>query len=254
MVDTTQELLYEAIARNSAAVLSLPTAGMLRHNRTRFLAIGEGGFYLESIAGETELIDSLIISQLPVGVAFKTGNNKIVFAVPIWKRQPDFRLNKELCVEGLLLPFPQSIKSIQRRTAYRVQIPSSCDINVRIWRIAEHAVLRDRPSASMEVPVNVRDISVGGMGVLCPPKDDKPANLTNDQRLRIVIRYGVMEAMVEGRVRHALPTPDKSIRLGVQFRKLEDDLEGRQALGKLTAIVGELHRAEVRRVRLGLSA
>jgi hypothetical protein len=38
----------------------------------------------------------------------------------------------------------------------------------------------------------------------------------------------------------------------VQFKKLQNDLEGRQNVAALTQIVGELQRDEVRRIRLGL--
>jgi hypothetical protein len=38
----------------------------------------------------------------------------------------------------------------------------------------------------------------------------------------------------------------------VQFKTLENNLDGRQILAQLTRIVGELQREEVRRLRLGL--
>jgi hypothetical protein len=89
--------------------------------------------------------------------------------------------------------------------------------------------------------------------MLCPPKDGEPIRLTPDTRLRITVSFGQNECLLEGRVRHIRPTPDKSLRVGVQFKKLEDDLDGRQTLSRLTSIVGELHREEVRRVRLGVA-
>jgi hypothetical protein len=125
---------------------------------------------------------------------------------------------------------------------------------VSVWRIADHAVLRDRPLASLEIPLRVHDLSVGGMGVLCPPVDGQPLRLASDQRLRVLVQYGQTQTIVEGYVKYTRVTPDKSLRVGVQFKKLESDFEGRQALSRLTAIIGELHRAEVRRLRLGSSS
>jgi c-di-GMP-binding flagellar brake protein YcgR len=253
MDDTTHELLDAAIARGMAAAVALPSAGMLRHHRTRFLAAGEGGFYIESVAGEARLIEELIVAHVPVGLAFKASPNKVVFAVPIWKRLPEFQVNREFTVEALLLPFPQVLKSVQRRASYRVGMPDSSQLSVRAWRIREHVILRDRPPALLELSMRVRDLSVGGMGVLCVEPDGKPASIVGDQRLRIVISYGEMEALVEGRVRHVRVNPDKSLRLGIQFKKLEEDLEGRQTLARLTAIVGQMHREEVRRIRIGMA-
>jgi len=254
MIDARYELLEQAISRNAPAVLSLPSSGMLRHHRTRFLCTGEGGFYVESVPAEAALIDSLIISQAKVGVAFKSTPNKVVFAVPIWKRQPEFRINQSLAVEALLLPFPASMKSVQRRASYRVQVPSDSELLVRVWRIPEHAILRDRPSATFEVPICLRDISIGGMCVLLRSGAQGPPTLAADQRLRVLLQHGQHEAILEGRVRHVRKTPDGSARLGVQFTDLQNDIQGRHVLSRLTHIVGILQREEVRRARLGLTA
>lgn len=253
MQDSTHELLMDAIARGSGAVISLPSAGMLRSHKTRFLGESEGGFWVESIPGEAELIDELIVAQSLAGIAFRSGPNKVIFTTPVWRRQPEYAVNAMLKLEALLLPFPQSIKTVQRRSAYRVFIPTSSELVVRCWKISEHAVLRDRPSATQELALKVHDVSVGGMGVVCPPKDGEPLRLVFDQRLRVFVQFRQHEALVEGCVRYTQSTPDKSLRVGVQFKKLENDLEGRQTLSKLTAIVGELHREEVRRLRLGLT-
>lgn len=252
-MNSAKESLAQAIARNSAAVLSLPSAGMLRHYKTRFLADGEGGFWIESVTNEAALIDELIVKQSPVGIAYKSGETKVIFASPIWRRQPDFSLNNDSKIEALLLAMPQDLKAVQRRAAYRVLIPSACPLGVRVWRIPEHAVLRDRPSATLEMAVRPRDISIGGVCLLAPAKDGEAQKIITDQRLRLQLSYEGIDALVEGRAKHVSANPDKSLRIGVQFKKLENDLEGRQNLSKLTTIVGQLHREEVRRIRLGLT-
>jgi hypothetical protein len=37
--------------------------------------------------------------------------------------------------------------------------------------------------------------------------------------------------------------------MGIEFKKLESDLEGRQLLAKLNELVGNLQRDEIRRLR-----
>ncbi len=254
MLDAEQDLLQDAIARNIGAVVSLPSSGMLRHYKTRFLGSADAGFYIESIPQESKLIDELIGAGAQVGMAFKSETHKIVFAVPILQRQPEFRVNSELRVEALLIPFPRNLKSIQRRGNYRVRIPANSEVSLQVWRLSEQAFLRDRPSATLAVEAAVRNLSLGGLAVLCPPVDGKPLTLANDQRLRIVLTFHDVEVLLEGRARRAQVTPDKSLRVGVQFAKLDNDIEGRQTLSKLTTIVGQLQREEVRRMRLGLSA
>ena len=43
-----------AIVRNAAVVLSLPSAGLLRHHKSRFLAETDEGFWVESVPAERQ--------------------------------------------------------------------------------------------------------------------------------------------------------------------------------------------------------
>jgi hypothetical protein len=71
--------------------------------------------------------------------------------------------------------------------------------------------------------------------------------------LRIELSHAGNKMLLEGRMRHPVaPTKEKQFRAGIQFKALENNLDGRQLLAQLTRIVGELQREEVRRLRLGL--
>jgi c-di-GMP-binding flagellar brake protein YcgR len=254
--ESSDNLLADAIARNLAAVLSLPSAGMLRHCKSRFLAECDEGVWIESAADQRPLIDQLISTAQPAVVSFKTGTNKVSFAAKLVRRDEQFRLNAEQHLEAVLMARPREVKAVQRRNDYRVRLASDDEtIQARLWRIAEHAVLRDRPMASQEFKVTPRDLSLGGLGVIITPRTkDEPVRLLANERMRIELRYNEQELLLEGRVRHIPPlAPDGTVRVGVQFKKLENDMEGRQAMATLTKIVGTLQREEVRRMRLGLA-
>jgi hypothetical protein len=91
------------------------------------------------------------------------------------------------------------------------------------------------------------------MGLIQTADPDAP-RVTADQRLRVAISHGRGEELLLGaRVRHVRTLPAENYRLGVQFEKLKDDIEGRQALAALTQIVGQLQRTEIRRKRIALS-
>src|SRR5262245_53344282 len=100
------EILLDAIARNSPVVLSLPSAGMLRHHKSRFLAEGDGGFWVESAPRDRLLVDELMASQNPVGISFRSGGQKVSFIAPILQRDPSYRMNAQTILEALRLPFP----------------------------------------------------------------------------------------------------------------------------------------------------
>jgi c-di-GMP-binding flagellar brake protein YcgR len=257
MGDDGLDILRDAIARNCAVVVSLPSAGMLRHHKSRFLTQSDQAFWIEAPTQERVIIDDLIRNSAPVGISFRLAEKKCAFTTPILERNAQFQINSTTIVEAMLLRLPEKIHAIQRRNNYRVRVLQDSELRVRVWRIPEHFILRDRPTAALELSVQVRDVSIGGLGLRLLPKNDEPPKVLPDERLRLELRFRDDEPLIlEGRMRYAggprSADDDSPVRGGVQFKKLEDNLEGRQALAALTKIVGELQREEVRRARLGL--
>jgi c-di-GMP-binding flagellar brake protein YcgR len=254
MADKNVEMLLQAVARNQGAVLSLPSAGMLRHYKSRLLAEHEGGILVESPGGESALIQELIEKRTPCGISFRGGTSKVMFASPILRPEIGWRINADTVVDAVLLEFPTQIKALQRRANYRVDIPLDADLSLRVWRIAERAYIKEQPMAAQEIKAKIRDLSTGGVGVTLFGKDNQKPLVSTADRLRVMLRYGEQSLIVEGRMRS--PTGESganTIVTGIQFKKLENDLEGRRVLTQLTRIVGELQREETRRIRLGLA-
>jgi c-di-GMP-binding flagellar brake protein YcgR len=253
MGDGNYDMLLDAIARSAGAVLSLPKGEGLRHHKSRFLAESPAGFWVAAAPGEHKLIESLIASQQPAGISFRDGHLKVVFASPIQRRDPIYRVNTASSVDALLLSFPSELKAVQRRTSYRVAVPPGSDISARVWRIPPEAHLPARPLASQEVPCEIRDLSAAGVGLTLRGAGGQPPAVTGTDRLRIELTCPAGKLLLEGRMRYPVEPPrEETIRAGVQFLPLPDSKAGRQAKAQLTRIVGELQREEVRRVRLGL--
>ena len=244
------EILREAIESNSAAVLSLPSAGMARNHKTRFLLEAAAGFWVESIAdADRPLVDALVLEKTPVGVAFKAGDASVMFITPILKREEQFQVNAETQVEALFLGFPQDFQRKQRRQAYRVAMPPQTPVTLRLWRIPEHVILRDRPLASLEILAKLEDLSVSGLGAQCRSRNADPVKALPNERLRIQMSWGDSDVVTEGRVMHRRDCQSGQVIMGVHFKKLEKDIEGRQTLAKLTELVGYLQREEIKRFR-----
>jgi len=258
MTPADTQSLKDAVARSGPAVLSLPVDGALRHHRTRFLMPeDQDGFWVEAPQGQRPLIDELLAGKKLVGVSLKAGDHKVVFTTVIREFESGLPVaNNTATVDAVLLAWPDQVQAVQRRNDYRVSVePNDADLHLRVWRIADHHLLRDKPPASALIKVGLRDLSVGGMGLVYTPDPDPSApRVVPDQRLRIAISHGRGEELIlDGRVRHARTLPAENYRLGVQFKKHEDDFDGRQALAALTQIVGQLQRTEIRRKRLELS-
>lgn len=254
MTDAQAHLLDEAIARNCGLVISYPSAGMLRHHKSRFLGESEEGIWVESPAKEAALADSLIQSGRPAGCSFRHGVNKVVFAAPLLRRDPSYRVNSEVSVEAVLLRRPTEIKAVQRRATYRVSVPEDFELAVRIWRIGREANIKDRPMSASEVPCRLLNLSIGGIGVMLENRDDHSLAIHPADRLRIELSHAGESLIMEGRLRYPQQKiRDRACRAGIQFLALQDDIEGRRITAILTRLTGELQRLELRRFRLGLA-
>lgn len=247
------EIIHQAIERNSAIVLSLPSAGMLRHHKSRFLQDSPDGLWIESVPAEQPLIESLIAEGKSCAISFKSGDKKVSFTAAALRLNREYRINDDTLVAALAIGKPLAVKAVQRRNNYRAKVPGDSELKLRVWRIPNHAILKDKPLKAAELPATLRDISIGGMGLMLTPKDGQAPKILVDERMRVSLTVGTDEVIIEGRLRSIRNNPDGSIAAGVQFMKLQDGLEGRRIMTELTKIVGMLQMEEVRRHRLGLS-
>jgi hypothetical protein len=254
MADRNSEILLEAVARNLPAIVSLPSAGMLRHHKSRLVGDLEGGILVQAPAEETSLIDELIRNQTPCGVSLRIGVSKVVFTSPIRRVERGWKLNDDLAVDALLLEFPKQILAAQRRSDYRVEIPPDTDISIRVWRMSGHDQLQTEPMAATEVKAGIRDLSMGGVGVTLIGQEGQAPKICVEDRLRIELKCEGEAMILEGWMRppNAPPQGDRIV-TGIQFKKLQNDFEGRQKLAQLARIVGKLHRRELEMARTGLA-
>jgi hypothetical protein len=253
MPDKNIELVLDAAARNVAAVLSLPSAGMLRNHKSRFISDLEGGILVEAPASEHALIAELIRTQSPCAVSFRSGILKVMFAAKIRRMEKGWKLNDQTIVDAILLERPVEIKASQKRSNYRVEVLPDSNISVRVWRLGPAEYFKPQPSATKEVKAEVRNISTGGIGVKLIGKDGALPIISVEDRLRIELKINDLTIIMEGQMRAPTTPPQDGIMItGIQFKKLEDNLEGRQTLAQLVRAVGELQREELRMARLGL--
>ena len=247
------EPLHDAVQRNAAAVLALPIGAGMEHQKTRFLgAAGGEGFWIATSAGCGAALDELIASGSLVGVAFRAASLKHIFTVPIARR--DAYAVNSVHVPALLLPYPEHVRAVQRREHYRVIVADGSDLESEVWTMPRHATLADKPQPNRLVHGRVRNVSAGGIGLICPAPPAGGAAPHEGDRLRVRLVYQAIEALVEGTVRFVKELPSGSVRVGIRFSgSLQHGWQGRQSLVKVTTIVGELQREEARRMRLGIA-
>ena len=282
--DNNLGLLREAIARHAGIVLSLPlpqglvqgradnTAGttdaegdadgqsspaLLRHYKSRFLADAGDGLWVASVPADSALVRELVERRYPVGVSFRSGQLKVMFAAPLLHVQDDYARTADGEVAGAMLlrfPAPADVRAVQRRRSFRVPVAPGCELEARVWLMPEDAHLRDRPLSRAEVTCELRDISVGGLGITILLADGRPVAVAPGDRVRVQLTLRDVSVLLEGRLRHP-PRPvrlgDGLVRAGVQFRTLGEGRDDRLALVQLNKIVAELQREAIRRRKLG---
>jgi hypothetical protein len=253
MADKNLDYVMEAAARNVAAVISLPSAGMLRNHKSRFIAELEGGILFEAPAGEDALIGELIRQQTPCAVSFRNGALKVMFASRIRRTEKGWKLNEHATVDVILLDVPTEVKASQKRSNYRVEVQPDSGISVRVWRLGPAEYFKPQPSATKEVKAEIRNISTGGVGVKFIGKDGAMPVVGPEDRLRVELKANEQTLVVEGQMRAAtIPPKDGAVVTGIQFKKLENSMEGRHTSAQLVKIVGDLQRDELRMIRMGL--
>ena len=217
------EMLRQAIAHHATAVLAFPSASGVHHHKTRFVGEAGEGFWIEAdTVADRASVDTLIAEKTPVGLVFKSDQQSVMFTSPIKSRDEQFKMNDGSVISALYMAFPPDFQRQQRRQAYRAPVPPN-QVSIRLWRIADRAVLRDRPLASQELFAKLDDLSVTGVGVHCRPgRDGQPAVVLPNERLRIMLTWGASELLTEGQLARMLKL-DR-----VELRMLIDGLENEE--------------------------
>jgi hypothetical protein len=252
MTQDDPQPLRDAIARRAGAVISLPSEGALRHHKTRLLAAQEEGFWVTCPADDRALIDALMASGQCVGLSVRGAETRVVSASIILQYHAG-KGGDAVSPGALLLAWPAQVKAIQRRADFRVTVYPGAGVSVRVWQIPDHHYIREVPARMSLLDVRPRNLSLGGMSLayfVAPGAfEPKPG-----QRLRIVLAHPGGELLIDGRIKHTRPGDDGDLILGVQFKKLEDAIEGRQTRAALTEIIGQLQRDEIRRGKTAAAA
>ena len=90
---------------------------------------------------------------------------------------------------------------MQRRNHYRVAIPADSDFRLRVWRIPENVRLKDKPNTTAELKAVLKDMSVGGVGVILSAMDGGAPKISEGERLRLDLKVGEAEPLtIEGRM------------------------------------------------------
>jgi c-di-GMP-binding flagellar brake protein YcgR len=247
-----ETILRDSIARNVAILLSLPSSTSGEAQRSRLLSeeAGGKGVWIESLPDQASTIELLRTSRSSIAVSFRNGEHVVLFSASVLRQEPAFRLSPDVTVDAILLAWPTDLRLTQRRGGYRVKLPLDAPLKARVWR-APYGTENWGP----EIRAELRDLSVGGMGlILRPAAADVPVpKVDHGDRLKVELAVPKRETLVlPGRLRQPPQMlHDGSVRVGIDFDSVDATIEGRRALGQVSGLVAELQRTHARRRRAG---
>jgi c-di-GMP-binding flagellar brake protein YcgR len=142
---------------------------------------------------------------------------------------------------------PSTVAVLQRRQNFRTPVPAGAPLAIVAWKVPPHWVLRDKPKPSAQLKVDMVDLSTGGMCLNILPHRVGPESVAKDDRIRIELKFEDSEAILDAQVVYrAEPAADQSVRVGLAFRKLENNIEGRRGLFLVNRAIGALQRLTIK--------
>jgi hypothetical protein len=256
-----REILRTVIEKKTPAVLSFLSRGKwhvvkvlltnlgangldirLLPRKTGYPPLKAGGQKAHEMATPKPSPINIQVNQ-PVGISLKYGYGKLIFETTVVALQPS---TEPTSGGTIALMVPERIELVQRRSYFRVDVPSSLKVNVMLWHrrytdeMPETQQIETQTSDSRRMPQErywqgkLTDISAGGVQIVVDTGQKPDFKRGQFIGLRFTPMPYEMPLMFDAQIRNILPTAgEKSICLGLRIVGLEASPEGRQVLQRL---------------------
>ncbi len=254
-----REILRILIEKKAPAVLSFLSKGKWHVAKVLLTNLGANNLDIQvlprrmaSILQKSHQMSTLKLPPIniqvhqPVGISLKYGYGKFIFETTVVAIQPSTDPTSGPMVT---LKVPERIELVQRRSYFRVDVPSSLKVNVMLWhryytdKTAETQQTESQTIESRWVPKEcywqgkLIDVSAGGVQVVIDTAQKPDFKRGQFIGLRFTPMPYETPLMFDAQIRNILPTTDrKSICLGLRIVGLEASPEGRQVLKRLCKV------------------
>lgn len=254
-----REILQTVIEKKTPAILSFLSGGKWHVARVLLTKLGASRLDVRVSPKKTDSVSqknhdvpaqmttqqshsiNIQINQ-PVGVSMKYDYGKFIFETSVVALEPSPDSSGG---EMISLLVPDRIEIVQRRSYFRVDVPSSLKVSVMLWhrRCAEETsqenqtadLNRRHPDCYWQG--RLADISAGGVQVIIDSGQKPDFKKGQFVGLRFTPLPYETPLMFSAQIRNVLPTADKKcICLGLQIVGLEASPEGRQVLQRICSV------------------
>ncbi|MFC1762634.1 flagellar brake protein [Planctomycetota bacterium] len=240
------EILKCAIGHRIPAIMSYMSKNKWHVAKVTIVGRTEQTLRLESMHEASRHHPLNIQMGQPVGISFKHAYAKFVFDTTIQSLLPSSDRSKGGTIE---VATPTKIEAIQRRSYFRVNVPTGLQVNVTLWHRTGRC--QDPEQAHKYYSGHLMDLSAGGAQMALTQQDSEGAHINGSVEFRkgqfIGIRFTPLPyetpLMFNAQIRTVLPTADDSaVCLGLQLVGLEASAEGRETLSRIAEVVDTYHQ------------
>jgi c-di-GMP-binding flagellar brake protein YcgR len=257
--DEPREILRVIIEKKAPAVLSFLSKGKWHVAKVLLTGLGANSLDIRVLPRRMASVLQKSYQMLalkpppiniqvhqPVGISLKYGYGKFIFETTVAAIQPS---TDPTSGPTVTLMVPERIELVQRRSYFRVDVPSSLKVNVMLWHrrytdeMAGTQQIESQTTQSRWMPKEyywqgrLIDISAGGVQVVIDTAQKPDFKRGQFIGLRFTPMPYEMPLMFDAQIRNILPTTDqKSICLGLRIVGLEASPEGRQVLQRLCKV------------------
>jgi hypothetical protein len=260
-----REILRTVIEKKTPAVLSYLSRGKWHVVKVLLTNLGANGLDIRLLPRKMDSIlqkshqmptqkpppINIQVNQ-PVGISLKYGYGKLIFETTVVAIQPS---TEPTSGGTIALMVPERIELVQRRSYFRVDVPSSLKVNVMLWHrrytdeMPETQQIETQTSDSRRMPQEcywqgkLADISAGGVQIVVDTGQKPDFKRGQFIGLRFTPMPYEMPLMFDAQIRNILPTAgEKSICLGLWIVGLEASPEGRQVLQRLCNVAEQYYQ------------
>jgi hypothetical protein len=245
--DESKDVIEKAIGARVPGILSYMSKNKWHVAKVVMAGMSGTRLHVEVVKTQAGHQPADIQVGQPVGVSFKYAYGKFLFDAAVEAFSP----SADPSVGGgvVIVTCPDRIEAIQRRSYYRVTVPTSLKVNVTVW----HRSGKPGPDlpAHQYCQGRLVDLSAGGAQIAldCPANDPagQPGLRPEFRRGQYIgIRFTPLPLetplTVSAQIRNVLPTADGSaVCLGLQLVGLEASVEGHQTLTRLARTVDQYY-------------
>jgi hypothetical protein len=127
--DQSEQILQQVIRERVIAILSYKSQNKWHVAKVVLSSLKDQILYIEPVHTDNRYYPITICAGQPVGISFKYAYGKFVFDTLVKAFVPS-------CAHSggtIELAFPDHIRSFQRRSYFRVNVPTSLKVNVTMW-------------------------------------------------------------------------------------------------------------------------